>query len=266
MTGAALRGTLARIVIHPVKSLDGMDVSSARVLPSGALEHDRRFAIRDEGGRIVNGKRDPRVHRIRMRFDFEGRVLELREGGGAEESFALGADRGRLHEWLSSHFGFPVALDENAGTGFPDDTESPGPTLVSRATLDEVAGWFPGSTAEGMARRFRANLIVDGFPPFGEDALVGAPGRPIRFRIGAMEFFGTNPCARCAVPTRDPETGAGDPEFAKRLAARRREALPTWAPKERFDHFYRLAVNTRRAGTEGGVLRVGDPVERIGTR
>lgn len=56
---------LARITIYPVKSLDGMDVPEANVLPPGELEHDRRFAIVDEEGWAVHGKRTPLVHVIR---------------------------------------------------------------------------------------------------------------------------------------------------------------------------------------------------------
>ncbi len=271
------RGVLSRIVVHPVKSLDGVDVAEARVLPSGALEHDRRFAIRDAGGRVVNGKRDLRVHDLEVRFDAPSRILHLGRRGESLTAYPLDGGRSALHERLSAHFEMPVTLEENGGGGFPDDVGSPGPTLVSAATLEEVSRWFPGISAAGMARRFRANLIVDGFPPFGEDALVAAGGEAagggrsdraaagdgagVRFRVGGVAFVGTNPCARCGVPTRDPSTGSGYPSFAKAFSERRREQLPAWAPRERFDHFYRLAVNTRPATGEGGIVRVGDAVE-----
>ncbi|NDC55027.1 MAG: molybdenum cofactor biosysynthesis protein, partial [Planctomycetia bacterium] len=49
--------TLDRITLYPVKSLDGIDVETARVLPSGALEHDRRWRLVDLDGRVVNAKR-----------------------------------------------------------------------------------------------------------------------------------------------------------------------------------------------------------------
>ncbi|MFM7034641.1 MAG: MOSC N-terminal beta barrel domain-containing protein [Planctomycetia bacterium] len=39
--------TLDRITIYPVKSLDGVDVEECRVLPSGALENDRRWRLVD---------------------------------------------------------------------------------------------------------------------------------------------------------------------------------------------------------------------------
>ena len=37
--------TLDRITVHPVKSLDGVEVTAARLLPGGGLEHDRRWRL-----------------------------------------------------------------------------------------------------------------------------------------------------------------------------------------------------------------------------
>jgi hypothetical protein len=167
---------LAGITIYPVKSLDGLDVPEAVVLPAGALEHDRRFAVVDAGGRFVNGKRTARVHRIGSSIDPEGRVLTLRDRGGDASAFHLDGDPGALHAWLSARFGFPVTLREDARGGFPDDTESPGPTVVADATLGAIAGWFPGLGPDDCRRRFRANLVVVGVEPFWDDRLYDGPG------------------------------------------------------------------------------------------
>src|SRR6266850_94947 len=49
--------------------------------------------------------------------------------------------------------------------------------------------------------------------------------------------------------------------FQKRFSELRRAHLPSWSPSQRFDHFYRLATNTRVPPSESGkTLRVGDPV------
>ena len=48
---------LAQIVIHPVKSLDGVAVPSAEVLASGALAGDREYALLDAAGYVINAKR-----------------------------------------------------------------------------------------------------------------------------------------------------------------------------------------------------------------
>jgi uncharacterized protein YcbX len=125
-----------------------------------------------------------------------------------------------------------------------------------------------------MRVRLRANVEIDGVPAFWEDRLYGADGAPVAFRVGEVALEGTNPCARCVVPSRDPLTGAEIATFQKIVAQRRAATLPAWAERSRFDHFYRLAVNTRPAGAQTGrTLRVGDavriasgaPLDRIGT-
>ncbi len=255
---------ITRILLYPIKSLDGMSVTEARVSATGALGDDRRYAIADGAGRYVNGKRLADVHRLRARYDGGGSRVVLRTEV-EERGFDLDGERAALAEWLGKFFGFPVNLWENPDTGFPDDREAYGPTLIGTATLAEVAAWFPGKTEDEMRLRFRANLEIGEVPAFWEDRLYGAPGTTVRFRIGTALIEGTNPCQRCVVPTRDPLTGIEDRGFQKTLATRRAETLPPWAARARFDHYYRLAVNTRIPPSEAGKpIRVGDPVEIIG--
>jgi len=64
--------TLDRITVYPVKSLDGVEVAAANVLPTGALEHDRRWHIVDPEGGVVSAKRAPLVHAIRAEFTIAG--------------------------------------------------------------------------------------------------------------------------------------------------------------------------------------------------
>jgi uncharacterized protein YcbX len=253
---------LARILIYPVKSLDALSLPAVRVLKSGAIEGDRRLALLDAEGKYVNGKRHARVHQLRSSFDALTRVLHLRGGDDRQVgSFDIDRDRAQLQDWLGEFFGFPVRLAENPAAGFPDDTDSPGPTLISTATLHEVASWFPGITPDQMRVRIRDNLEIGGVPPFWEDRLFGPAGALLRFRIGEVEFDGVNPCQRCVVPPRDPLTGESYPDFAKTFALKRAETLPPWAQRSRFNHLYRLAINTRvPPGNEGKTVRVGDEV------
>ena len=49
------------------------------------------------------------------------------------------------------------------------------------------------------------------------------------------------------------------PGFQKTFSDYRRSHIPEWCPEARFDHYYRLATNTRVASSEAGkVLRVGE--------
>lgn len=259
---------LSRITIYPVKSLEGCAVDEVGVLPSGALYHDRRFAICDESGCWINGKRTADVHRLRSSFDIASGSLELSVRNGSDSvAFQVDRERVALDAWLSRYFGLAVNLVENRETGFPDDMLSPGPTVISAATYEQVAVWFPPITVDESRRRFRANLEIADAPPFWEDHLIADTGSVVEFQIGPATFEGVNSSARCVVPSRDPSSGEIYSHFAKTFAQMRRETLPTWAPASQFDHYYRLAVNTRVAPTAAPcVLRVGDAVRIIGIK
>jgi uncharacterized protein YcbX len=251
---------LARITIYPIKSLDGQDVASARVLPSGAIEFDRRFAFVDRDGQFVNAKRTARLHAIRSAVDLAGRKLEVADASEVA-TFALDEDREEVEKWFSQRLLERVRLVEDAERGFPDDTDAPGPTVISTATLETVADWF-GLTLDDVRRRFRANLEIGGVEPFWEDRLYARASEAVPFNIGPLKLLGTNPCQRCPVPSRDPVTGNVLPQFAKTFARERERTLPQWAESSRFDHYYRLAVNTRpSADSPGAIIKIGDIVE-----
>ena len=255
---------LSHIQVFPVKSLDPRSINQVNVLSSGALQHDRRFALVDAEGQFINGKRTPLIHRIRSKFDVASNTLHL-EIDAHRRSFSMNSDRLALESWLAEHFSMPVKVQENTQCGFPDDLDATGPTVISTATLETVASWFPGLTLEEGRLRFRANLEINGVEPFWEDQLFGEMDQVVQFRVGNVLFEGMNPCQRCVVPTRSPLTGEPLKGFTKTFVERRRETLPAWAVASRFDHFYRLAVNTRLApGESGGTIRTSDVVEIVG--
>lgn len=253
---------LAHILIYPIKSLDGVAVSAATVLASGALKYDREFAIVDAQGRFVNGKRNAQVHLLQSHFSLSERTVTLQVQDSPPQHCHLDNQRQVLEAWLSDFFGFAVQLQQNLLTGFPDDTESPGPTVISTATLIEVASWFPGISLDEMRRRIRANIEIDGVPAFWEDQLFTATGEVVSFRLGNVEFQGVNPCQRCVVPSRDSLTAAPYPKFQKTFITKRKETLPSWVAASRFNHYFRLSVNTRIAKSQvDKSIYLGDTVE-----
>jgi uncharacterized protein YcbX len=259
---------LARIDIFPIKALDGTSVSEAQIQSGGSLVGDRQLAIFDRHGKYVNGKNNQQVHQIRADYDLLNRQVQLRRQDGSDRAtFGLDGDHQALTNWLSNYFGFEITLQENLYTGFPDDKKSTGPTIISTATIAKMTEWFPDLDAQQLRLRFRANLEIADVPPFWEEQLYRQADQLVRFKIGAVEFVGTNPCQRCIVPTRDPLTGESYANFQKIFLANRTATLPDWAERSRFNHFYRLAINTNIAATSeaGKVLRVGDPVEILET-
>ena len=261
-------GPISRILIYPIKSLDGMEVAEIATLPSGALAGDRRLALVDANGRMLNGKRSPRVHAIRAVFDG---VTVSGEWSGVTLAVAdLGVERfgwsewDRLAEWLSPWLGESIRVEEDREVGFPDDLESPGPTLVSTASLGLVGSWF-GLSVEETRRRFRANIEIAVENAFDEDRLFGEAGEARPVTIGQPVYCAVNPCQRCVVPTRDSLTGGSVAGFQKEFARRREASLPDGVARSRFNHFYRLAVNTRPGdGFRPEAIRVGDVVGVVG--
>ncbi|WP_129116552.1 MOSC domain-containing protein [Halegenticoccus tardaugens] len=292
--------TLRRITTFPVKSLDPHERDSARIVENGGLAGDREYALFDGAGNYVNGKRNADVHRLRSAFDPGAGTVTVDAPGRTKRTFSLEGDREALTEWLSAYFGEPVELRRNRAGGFPDDTDASGPTVVSTATIREVASWFPGIDEGGMRRRLRANLEIGGVPAFWEDRLFAGRSERVTFEVGStsrsntgevgstsrsesevdesgadeserdgsgVRFEGVNPCQRCVVPSRDPETGEVYEEFTETFVARRRETLPEWSGGEWFDHYYRLMVNTVVPDSERGKsVSVGDEVRIVGPR
>jgi uncharacterized protein len=253
---------ISRLLIYPIKALDGVAVTRVTILKSGALKHDREFAIFDASGNFVNGKRNNRVHALRSRLDLEGSIVSVFEPETDRVAeFHIHEQREAFAAWLGKYFDFPVQIQQNLETGFPDDTVSPGPTIISTATLDEIASWYPGLNPDEVRLRFRANIEISGVPAFWEDQLFTAAEQTVDFQLGDVTIVGVNPCQRCVVITRNSQTGEAYPNFQRTFVAKRRENLPAWAERSRFNHFYRLAINTRLPPScEGKTIAVGDKV------
>lgn len=254
---------LARITVYPVKSLTGVELAAVAVGEQGALDWDRRFVVQTSDGGVVNGKREPMVHGITAAFDLLEEQIALQVNGFPDtDRFALHAGNNALDDWFSDYFAQHVKLVEYVEGGLPDDQDFPGPTIISRQTIAAVATWFNGMGYDAMRERLRANLELDAGEPFAEDALLNPDDSTFRFRLGAVAFNATHPCQRCVVPGRDPRSGIETANFAAEFTARRQQSLAGSDVAGRFDHFYRLSLNTRvAAGQAGTVLTLGDKLE-----
>src|SRR5882762_1418330 len=266
MTASPVSPRLANIRLHPIKSLDPVHVKEARIGPGGGLEFDRAWALYSTDGQWVNGKRTAAIHLIRAAFAKDISSVTLSVPGDSRKiptrTFAFPSETTAASNWFSGFFEQPITV-RYSPEGFPDDHIANGPTIVSTATLQAVSELFDGMDVDEARRRFRTTLEIDGVPAFWEDQLFGEEERSaVRFRIGEVNFEGSNPCARCPVPPRNPLTGENLDGFQKHFTQLRESTLPPWSPRPRFDHFYRLATNTRVAATESNkLLRVGDPLQ-----
>lgn len=252
---------IEKIIVYPVKSLDGVEVQSVEITSGGSLSHDRKFAIIDEKGNFVTAKRDSRMHRIRSAYHNNFSGISLSANDKPETDFELRDLKG-IGTWFSEFFGFRVSVIPNSDQGFPDDSVSGGPTVVSVSSLVETGRWFENAGIAKMGtgeliKRFRPNILIGGTDPFFEDQF----NNKGIFFAGDVTISGGGPCPRCVVPTRHPKTGEVLSGFAKILTENRKENLPEFANREHFKHFYMLCLNTKISGTESGkILKVGDLV------
>ncbi len=266
---------LSYIAVHPIKALDPLSLSKVGFSAAGGLTDDRAYAIVDEDGTYINGKRTAAVHPIRATYDSEkGTVhLELDESATVDppgervdaEEFYPDDERAELESWLSTYFGISITLKSGDGGSQTDgavygDSSKAGPTVVSEATLGAVGSWY-GLSGEEMRRRMRPNLVVSGVPAFWEDRLVDGQ----RVRIGDITLEGEKVLPRCVVPKRDSQTGAETPGFQQRFVTQREATLPEWTDVDRFDgNLYRLAARLRVPENERNAdIRVGDEVSLV---
>jgi uncharacterized protein YcbX len=281
--------SLVNIRIHPIKSLDPVYLNECRIGPAGGLALDRAWALHSVDGKWVTATRAPILHLVRAVYSPDLRSVTLSVPGDSRQiptrTFAFPDAHEDASEWFSVFFDQQIIV-RYSPDGFPDDPIAGGPTLVSTASLRAVCEWFPQITLEEARCRFRTNLEIDFIPDhpdtnanpgkkpgseinadalmpaFWEDQLFGENERSVvRFKIGDIHLEGSNPCARCPIPPRNPFTGVNLDGFQKRFAQLREATLPAWSPRSRFDHFYRFAVNTRIPHTEANkLLRINDPL------
>lgn len=256
---------VASIHIYPVKSLDGIAVSQATILASGALEGDRSLAICDEAGEFVNTKRNSGVNFLRLSFDIKNRIAGIKIKDTEQEIF-FHVDRERLgiEFWFSNYFGFPVKLIENLLTGFPDDIAAPGPSIISTATIAEVASWFPRVCVNEMRHRLRANIEIGDVPAFWEHKLFPEADEVVRFKIGTVIVEGINPAQPCMLCTRSYAAKGAYPNFQKVLTAKQNEILPDLVKRGGLNHLNQLIINTRVSPQAAEkIVHIGDEVKII---
>jgi uncharacterized protein YcbX len=275
--------TLTHIAVHPVKALDAAEPDRVGITPGGGLEGDRAYALYDGEG-YINGRRTAAVHPVEASFDLDAGTVRLSAPDRPTRRFDLEADRDALAAWLGDHLGTEPELrggpsGEQSDRAIYGDGSQTGPTLVSAATLRELASWYDGIGPEGMRRRLRANLVVGGVEAFWEERLLGSLERAVyadggangqaggfpRVRIGDVVLEGVEPIPRCVVPTRDPDTGEEYSGFRETFIQGRRETLPSWTDEETLaGNLYSATVGTRiPEGEREGALAVGDAVELL---
>jgi len=251
---------LSKIFVYPIKALPGIQLKEATLTEGGALLNDRRWGLVDGQGRMVNGKNNRQIFLLNPVYDLTSETVRFIHKNDVEQVFEL-ADTAGLSRYFSERLSRPVFLKEDKRQGFPDDLNASGPTLISQASLETVATWFPALSVDEIRARFRVNLEVSPTAAFWEDQVFRDKRSPKAIQIGNVTIKPSNPCARCTVPMKHPKSGELYDNFYEIFISMREQTKPSWLDAACFDHWYRLSVNTNiEADQFGQTLALGQPV------
>jgi uncharacterized protein len=213
--------TVSWLSVAPVKGLALTQRDELTLEAFGALEN-RRFHLLDERGRFVNGLTrlerslfpvtpywDPEADTLALTFP-DGSVADGRiELGEAVSTWFYNRDepgrivQGPWAEALSEYAGRGLRLARTDWPGRAVDRLDGSVSIVSDESVGELARQAGVGSAD--ARRFRMLVGVRGGEPHVEDTWLGR-----EVRVGEAVVRVHEQVARCAITTKNPDTGARD--------------------------------------------------------
>jgi uncharacterized protein YcbX len=250
---------VSAISLSPVKGFRLAHPEEIELGPEGVLENRRFFLVGPDGERLrssltawpvlVHASYDAKLERLRLAFpdsrEVEGDAVAL---GDPVHSKAGSLDlRGRVVEgpWeepLSALAGHPVRLvrADEVGAGLNEPL-----TFVSDGSLGRLSH---EAEREVDPRRFRMLFELSGCAPHEEDAWEGRV-----FAVGEAHVRFGGPVERCAVTTRDPDSGAVDLDTLRLIKGYRGQRPEDGA----------ILFGVYGQVEQPGRVRVGDPVEPL---
>ena len=224
--------TVSGIFIYPVKSLAGVGLKEAKVLPTG-LQGDRQWMLVDSKGRFVSQREIPKMATIKTSFDGETLTLSHQQltpisvslsslPAGKPKSFQIWKDTiegflepEEVSQWLTSALGdfrsaplrlirFNNVSRRKVGTKYLEQQESNlkladgCPFLF---TFEPSLQTLNKKLPEAMPMdRFRANVVFSGTEPFAE-------WQWQHLRNARLNFAMIGPCQRCPMTSIDQREG-----------------------------------------------------------
>ncbi|MEU6643078.1 MOSC domain-containing protein [Saccharomonospora sp. NPDC046836] len=255
-----MTGNVDSLYVYPIKGLSPQRLAAATLEPGEGIPHDRVFALARPDGRYVPGitrplpktqffmlARDERLAGLATHLDPASGMLRVHVDGRQVLATTLTTDTGAAD--AAAFFGRalgrapedPPVLARVEGRRFTDvsvvsDAMMNAISLVNLASVRDLAQRI-GRHVDPL--RFRANVYVDGLPPWCERDLVGS-----EMRIGRLRLRVVLKTKRCAATEVDPATARRDLRVPRLLA-------------QEYGH---IEMGCYAEVLGGGTLRPGDTV------
>jgi uncharacterized protein YcbX len=210
-------------LVHPSEIFLGRDGLAENRLFYVIAEAGRRYELRRDGRlALVSASYDPGEEELALHFP-DGSVTKatVEVDGSVSTDFYGRLVNGRLvvgplAEALSAFLGRPVQLVKTLRPGTALDSERGTVSLVSEASVSELAKTARLPSVD--ERRFRMLIALDGCRAHEEDEWVGR-----ELRVGEAVVRVLKPIVRCAATTHSPDTGRRDLDTLRLIQSYRGE-------------------------------------------
>jgi uncharacterized protein len=254
--------SVQRLFVYPIKGLSGQPLDSVVLRPGHGFPHDRGFALARPDGRYRPGiaeplskhqffmlAKDERLAELSTHLDPETERLRVRvrDNPVLDADLSTADGRDRTVAFFSTVLDQAPVLARGGERRFTDVSVVSDPlmnaiSVINLASVRDLAGRIG---AEVDPRRFRANVYVDGLPPFSELDLVGR-----ELRIGDLVVRAVLNTRRCTATEVNPDTASRDLNVPKLLI-------------REYGH---SEMGVYVEVLQGGTLRTGDPIELLPLR
>lgn len=270
--GSAEMITLSKLYVHPIKSMRGLQLSQAQVLPSG-LAFDRALMVTETDGTFITARQNPQMvtftpallpngialtgpdsESILVRWEDFIDLQQPTEVWG--NHFSAQVAPPQVNDWLSRYFKRAVQLrwlgnelsrrvkhhpeiPLTFADGYPF-------LLINEASFQNLQQRAPNAI---RIEQFRPNIVVSGAKAFDEDSW-------LVIRIGEVIFDLVKPCSRCILTTVSTDRGRKHP------AGEPLKTLQSFRTADNGDVDFGMNMIAR----SGGIIRQGDSVEILSVR
>lgn len=225
-----MNATISALYIYPVKSLSGVSLTEATVLPTG-LEGDRQWMVVDASGKFVTQRQIPAMATIKTHYENgqlslshpqQGSITVTSDASATPTLWQIWKDTvegfeesPEVSDWLTEVLGefrggklrlvrFNNATERQVGTKYLENQESSlkladaCPFLITcESSLEDLNQQLPQPMPMD---RFRANIILADTHPWHEYNWQSLSSESLQFAM-------IGPCQRCPMTSVDQQKG-----------------------------------------------------------